>query len=159
MTKTRKTKSGSVKGHIRIPHIVMDTDDYRNLPPNAVKLLNALVYQFRGKNNGDLTAAFTYMKDFGFKSQETLTKARDSLLEAGLIVKTRQGQFMNPGGRCALYALTWLPIDECSGKQLEIGPTNLPWRKFSLEKNRKPNPVSGHGSTQFSYPQAANGAS
>ncbi len=61
MTYRRKTKTGSEHGHIRIPHIVMDNNDYRNLPPNAIKLLNALVYQYRGKNNGDLTAAFTYM--------------------------------------------------------------------------------------------------
>ena len=153
MTKRRKTRTGSQRGHIQIPHNVMDTDDYRNLPPNAVKLLNALVYQYRGKNNGDLTAAFNYMKDFGFKSKETLTKATQDLLKAELIVRTRRGWFMNPGGRCTLYALTWHPIDECPGKQLEIGPTNRPLRKFSLEKNKKPSPVSGIGSAQFSYPK------
>ena len=65
----------------------MDSDDYRNLPPNATRLLNALVCQYRGKNNGDLTAAFTYMQDFGYKSKETLQKAIVQLLDAKLITK------------------------------------------------------------------------
>ena len=136
MTYRRKTKTGSKRGHIRIPHIVMDNDDYRNLPPNAIKLLNALVYQYRGKNNGDLTAAFTYMQHFGFKSKETLHRAIRQLLEAKMIIKTRQGFFMNPGGRCALYALTWLPINECQGKKLEVNSTATPPRKFSMEQNK-----------------------
>ena len=123
MTHTRKTRTGGTRGHIQIPHIVMDSDSYRSLPANAVKLLNALVYQYRGKNNGDLTAAFNYMKDFGFKSKETLNSAIKQLLDAEMIVRTRRGWFMNPGGRCALYALTWHNIDECPGKSLEIGPT------------------------------------
>jgi hypothetical protein len=136
MTYRRKLKTGSKRGHIQIPHLVMDSDDYRKLPPNAIRLLNAFVYQYRGKNNGDLTAAFTYMQDFGFRSKETLHKAIVQLLDARLITKTRQGFFMNPGGRCALYALTWLPIDECQGKNLEVSPTNTPQRKFSMEQNK-----------------------
>ena len=136
MTFGRNTKTGSKRGHIQIPHRVMDTDDYRNLPPNAIKLLNALVYQYRGKNNGDLTAAFSYMQNFGFKSKETLHRAIRQLLATKIIIKTRQGFFMNPGGRCALYALTWLPIDECQGKKLEMNPTTTPPRKFSMEQNK-----------------------
>ncbi len=53
-----------------------------------------------------------------------------------MIIKTRQGFFMNPGGRCALYALTWLPIDECQGKKLEVNSTTTPPRKFSMEQNK-----------------------
>ena len=136
MTFRRNPKTGSKRGHIQIPHIVMDTDDYRNLPPNAIKLLNALVYQYRGKNNGDLTAAFTYMQHFGFKSKETLHRAIRQLLDADLIMRTRQGFFMNPGGRCALYALRWRLIDECPGKNLDVLPTTTPPRKFSMEKNK-----------------------
>ena len=136
MTYRRKTRTGTKQGHIRIPHVVMDNEDYRNLQPNAVRLLNALVYQYRGKNNGDLTAAFGYMQHFGFRSKETLHRAIKQLLEAGLVQKTRTGLFLNPGGQCALYALTWLPINQCAGKRLEVGPTSTPPRKFSMEKNR-----------------------
>ena len=34
-----------------------------------------------------------------------------------------------------LYALTWQPIDECRGKNLELSPTTTAPRKFSLEQN------------------------
>ena len=135
MTHRRKTKTGG-RGHIQIPHLVMNSNDYRNLPANAVKLLNALIYQYRGRNNGDLTAAFNYMRDFGFRSKVTLHRALTQLLDARLIIRTREGRFMNPGGKCALFALTWKPVDECQGRQLEFGPTNTPPRKFSLEKIR-----------------------
>ena len=95
----------------------MQTDDYKNLGGSAVKLLLALAYQYRGNNNGDLTAAFTVMRDqFGFRSPVTLARAIKALLGANLIKQTRIHQFMNPGRKCALYALTWQPIDECDGK-------------------------------------------
>jgi hypothetical protein len=103
---------------------------------NAVKLLLALAYQYRGYNNGDLHAAFSIMrKEFGFNSPVTLAKAIKALLNARMIIQTRMHQFMNPGRKCALYALTWQPIDECKGK-LDCKPTITPPRKFSMEQNK-----------------------
>jgi hypothetical protein len=131
-----KNKKSIAGPFIAIPHAVIETEDYKRLHGNAIKLLNALVYQYRGRNNGDLTAAYSYMQEFGFCSKETLSKAIKALLDANLICKTREGIFLNPGGRCALYALTWRPIDECPGKHLDYGPTTTPPRKFSMEKNR-----------------------
>ena len=124
----------------------METEDFKNLSGNAVKLLLALSYQFKGHNNGDLTAAWSVMHEkFGFKSPGVVDRAKNQLLKANFIIQTRTGVFMNPGGKCALYALTWLPIDECSGKRLEIGPTRIPIRKCSLE-NKAPNTESVQGS-------------
>jgi hypothetical protein len=48
-----------------------------------------------------------------------------------MIIKTRQGGKNYP----CLYAITWQPIDECRGKNLELGPTTTAPRKFSLELN------------------------
>ena len=121
-----------VKSFAGIPRIVMDTDDYKNLNGNAIKLLLELAYQYRGKNNGNLSATFSHMKTRGFKSKETLANALKSLQDTNLVIKTREGMFLNPGGRCALYALTWLPIDECNGKH-DVNPTTTPVRKFSLK--------------------------
>lgn len=119
-----------------IPRVVMDSDDFKSLPGNAVKLLLALSYQYRGKNNGDLTAAYSVMsKKFGFKSQATLSAALNALLGAGMIQRTRIHQFMNPGRKCALYAVTWVSRDECDGK-LDCGPTVKPLRNFKLETNK-----------------------
>ena len=123
------------KSFAGIPRIVMDTDDYKSLNGSAIKLLLELAYQYRGKNNGDLSATFSVMKKRGFKSKETLTNAIKALVDARLIEKTREGMFMNPGGKCALYALTWNNRDECQGKH-DMKPTNAPIRKFSLEKQK-----------------------
>jgi predicted transcriptional regulator len=111
----------------------MRSPDYRNLKGNAVKLLNALLMQFNGRNNGDLSAAWTLMKRQGFCSRGTLDRALEQLLDANLVMRTREGFFANPGGRCALYAVTWLPIDECPGKHLDVRATVRPHRKFSME--------------------------
>lgn len=110
----------------------MENLDYISLPGNAVKLLNELAYQYRGHNNGDLTCAWSVMKKRGFTSKGTLQRAIKLLLEKQLIVITREGRFLNPGGVCALYALTWQPIDECKGK-LDVNSTIVPIRKFSIE--------------------------
>ncbi len=103
--------------------------DYIDLPACAKVLLFELAFQYRGHNNGDLHIAWSLMKDRGFNSPVTLNKAKKALLAANLIVCTREGQFMNPGGTCSLYALTWLPIDECKGKH-QLQPTTVPIRRF-----------------------------
>lgn len=102
---------------------------YINLPPCAKILLFELALQFSGKNNGDLHIAWSLLKERGFNSPTTLDKAKKALLAANIIICTREGRFMNPGGKCALYALTWLPIDECNGKH-DLQPTTVPLRRF-----------------------------
>ena len=120
---------------------MLRSEDYRSLRGNAVKLLNALVFQFNGNNNGDLCAAWSVMHEqHGFSSKGTLTRALQELLDKNLIVKTRSSLFQNPNNQCALYALTWLRRHECPGKNLEMRPTLLPDRKFSMEKTQHPVP-------------------
>jgi len=141
MAKKRRNASatGSFAG---IPHRLMETDDFKVLSGSALKVLMMLLYQFRGKNNGDLSATATMARKWGIGSDQTLSKALKELQRANLIFQTRIGMFLNPGGRCALYALTWLSIDECNGK-LDCKPTATPLRKLSLE-NKLP-------STEFVY--------
>lgn len=136
MTKRNGPRKGVYKSYAGIPRIVCDNPDYIGLSGNAAKLLFELARQFKGKNNGDLQAAFSLMQKRGYKSKDTLNKNIKELLAANLIIKTRHGKFINPGGVCALYALTWEPIDECQGKNLEVGPTRNAPRVFSLEKNQ-----------------------
>lgn len=146
MPRSNKRKSSFKGGFAGIPRVVMDHPDYLNLSGNAVKLLNELARQYRGKNNGDLTLAYSLLKHRGFNSKGTIERCRDELLSATMIIQTRAGRFINPGGVCALYALTWHPIDECGGK-LEIGPSVTPHRQFSIENNKTPGPEIGQGST------------
>lgn len=124
-----KGRNTRIKSFAGIPRVVLDHADFIGLPPCAKVLLLELARQFRGKNNGDLQTAWSLMKHRGFRSNVTLGKARQALLAANLIVCTREGRFSNPGGVCGLYALTWLPVDECSGKH-DLVPTSKPLRKF-----------------------------
>lgn len=77
------------------------------------------------------------MQKHGFNSRDTLQRAKQQLLDANLIVETRPGRFTNPGGICPLYALTWLPVDECKGKDLIVKPTTKPLRNFWEEAREK----------------------
>ncbi|MBA4723478.1 MAG: hypothetical protein H2067_20375 [Alcanivorax sp.] len=130
-----KGKANHPGGYIGIPRRLADHRDYLSLSTSAKVVLLALVYQYRGKNNGDLSAANRLLRRWGIKSSTTAQKAIKELLEANMIMRTREGRFLNPGGRCALYALTWEPIDECGGK-LDLASTITPLRKLSLERSK-----------------------
>jgi len=112
----------------------MECPDYINLSGSAVRLLNELAYQFKGANNGDLCPAWTLMKERGFRSKSTLTRAIQELVAAEMIMLTRQGQFIR--NKASLYALTWAQIDDCSGKHLDVLQTRIPPRNFSLERQQ-----------------------
>jgi hypothetical protein len=114
-------------GFAALPHCLLNSNVYIGLSAHAVKLLNDLLAQFKGFNNGDLCLAWSIMEKRGWKSRETLGKARKQLLAAELILVSRYGDRKRPH----LYALTFFAIDECGGK-LDISATQKPlslWRK------------------------------
>jgi len=135
---------------VGIPYLVLKSSSFINLRPRAVKLMLDVALQYNGRNNGDFTVAWGFMETRGWSSKDTLSNAIRDLVDADLILKTRTGRFMNPGARCDLYAITWQPIDECPGKDLEVGPTSTPPRKFSLEPCKHPSPKTGPGSNHKS---------
>jgi len=136
-------KKGNFIRYAGIPHVVMESDDYKNLHSSAKALLLDIAYQLNGINNGDLSASFGTMKKRGWVSQETLRKARNALLDANLIMQTRQGKFQAGDSVCSLYAVTWYQIHDCVGKNLDVPPTATPPRKFSVEQSRFTEPKSG----------------
>ena len=139
MARKRHTATGRAERgtFAAIPHVVMDNADFRALSGTALKVLLGLLRQYRGKNNGDLSASFTQVQAWGINSRTTLAKALRELQQGRLIICTREGRFSNPGSLCTLYAVTWQPIDECAGK-LEVSSTVTPPRQFSLERANHP---------------------
>ena len=86
-------------------------------------LIIDLVAQYRGNNNGDLCMAWSVMKERGWKSKDTLGRAKKELLEKKWILVTRKGGRKIPD----LLALTFWAIDECNGKlDPHIHPRNKP---------------------------------
>lgn len=129
---------GGAGRYAGIPHAVMLHPDFIDLAPNAIRLLLEMARQYNGRNNGDLSAAWSLMQHRGFKSEPTLNKALHELLQRNFLVRTREGRFLNPGRLCALYALTWQAIDDCPGKNLEVASTAAPPRRFTAEIIKMP---------------------
>ena len=116
-----KFKGRAQNGYFfRFPIDVLDSPAYCGLTFKARALLLDLGAQFRGHNNGDLAAPWSWMKLRGWKSKDTMRRALLELLAAGLIELTRQGGLHCP----SLYAVTWLPINDCNGK-LDVKETSV----------------------------------
>lgn len=119
-------------GHVAIPFAVLNGAAYLGLNAHARMLLLDLAAQYRGDNNGDLCMAWKVMHPRGWKSEETLSKAKRDLLESGLLFETRKGARPN---KCSLFALTWYALDDCGGK-LDITARGFPRGAYKLKDPR-----------------------
>ena len=117
------------------PIHVLNHEIFRTLSPRATKLLIDLIAQYRGHNNGDLSATLKMMRERGWNSSDQLHKAKNELVKKDVIIVTRQGGL----NKCSLYAVTWFPIHECSGK-LDVSSTTIAPVNW---KNGLPSPPSG----------------
>lgn len=113
---------------ITLPLAVLNSRAYVGLSSHSRMLLLDLFVQYRGDNNGDLCAAWKFMQPRGWRSEETLQKAKQELIGAGLIVETRKGARPN---KASLYAVTWCALDHCGGK-LDISPSSFPRGSYRL---------------------------
>lgn len=113
----RKATGRSAATYLGIPHYVVRSEEFGQLGAWELKLLVELAAQYNGYNNGDFSAAMSILRTRGWHSTGTLSKALAKLRDGGWIVTTRHG---HRGGLCALYAVTWWPIDDCDGKWLEL---------------------------------------
>ena len=91
-----------------LPHVALRSAHWASLSPFAVKLLMELLGQYNGRNNGDLTVAWTLMSKRGWRSKASLFKAMNELESHGWIQRTRQG------GRhvATLLAITIFALDD-----------------------------------------------
>ncbi|MES2353279.1 MAG: hypothetical protein V4568_02570 [Pseudomonadota bacterium] len=113
---------------VAIPVAVLNSAAYCKASAYARMLLFDLLVQYRGDNNGDLCAAWKFMKPRGWRSEATLNKAKHELLDLGLIAETRKGARPN---KATLYAVTWCALDPCNGK-LDISPQSFPRGAYRL---------------------------
>ena len=132
MTARQRWKEGRNKRErgrfLALPYAVLTSAAYLSLSPHGIKLLIDLGVQYNGSNNGDLSAAWKLMRPRGWRSEETLAKAKRELLQTQLIVETRKGWRPN---RASLYALTFFALDYCDGK-LDIALTGFPYGAWKL---------------------------
>jgi len=141
MARTLERMKGRRDGglFVPIPLDVLTSENFRTLSPSATKLLLALMSQLRmskggPKNNGDLSAAFSNLKAYGFGSPVTVTRARRQLVDRGFIFETRKGFFPST---CTLFAITFFSLNDCNGK-LDVTPQAFPraaWRLWKATTN------------------------
>lgn len=138
------TAPAEVPGFFSIPNACLRHANYIALSPYARALLFDLAAQFHGNNNGDLNAAWSKMQERGWRAQHTLYKALKELLTTGWIVQTRPFRMGAPGVKpqCALYALTFKPIDECGGKLTKLATAAPPDSWKQAVKPGAPGPSS-----------------
>ena len=131
----RNQKSFRIKGRypfkffVMFPWDVLNHEIFRTLSPRATKLVIDIAAQYRGHNNGDLSATLSLMRVRGWNSSDQLDKAKKELVRKDVIRVARQGGL----NKCNLYALTWFPIDECNGKLDIASTTTAPvnWRNIN----------------------------
>jgi hypothetical protein len=118
---------------VTLPKVVLNSQEFARLSAYAVKLFIALCAQYNGRNNGDLCASWTLMRQRGWRSKATLHRASKELRDKGWLVVSRQGG----RNKATLYALTFLSVDECGGK-LDIDETLTPLNLWHNRKNCTP---------------------
>lgn len=129
--KARKPAKFQMQGpRIWLPLDVLQGAAYASLSTTAKALLLDLSAQLRAKygeitNNGDLTTAMSVLSEYGWKNDKTVLTASRQLEKYILIVKTRQGCLPN---RPNLFALTWLPLNECD--KLNISAKGFPFKGY-----------------------------
>lgn len=136
----RQKRDGSNGPVLVMPHVVLNSEAYKSLSGNAIKLLYDIAQQYNRYNNGSLLASFRYMSEMrGWKSSDMLAKAKNELIERELLIQTVQGQRPN---KASWYGLGWLALDDITG--LEISAQNWPrgayarWTPTQGEIKRKP---------------------
>lgn len=133
----QRTKNRSGKGtYAAKPHHLFRATTSKDKPAltailshTAFRLLDNLLAQYNGANNGDLCAARKVMKLYGWNSSGTVDGAITQLIAMGFVERTRVGG----RNQCSLYAITWLPIDECGGK-LDVKETKVPSSLWKPDK-------------------------
>jgi hypothetical protein len=117
----------------QLPHKVMRSVEMHYLQrqhPLAFVLLMQLFSLYTGVNNGDLAPALVVGL---WRSRTTFFRHLGILVQLGWLTMTRPG-YWGIKNKPALYAVSWLPIDECGGKLELMNATTTPsdrWRKFN----------------------------
>lgn len=101
-----------------IPHAALDSVAYQGATMSARCLLMELARQHNGFNNGHLHLSQQYLFRRGWKSADTIYKAKGELITRRLVILTRLGGFNIGPSR---YALTWHHINNFVGLEIKRG--------------------------------------
>ncbi|PQV52925.1 hypothetical protein [Paraburkholderia sp. BL21I4N1] len=114
MSKSKRhgASSRDAGGFVPIPWMVLDSAAYLQLSHPAKSLLLEIARQFHGDDNGRMILTLAHLKPRGWTSYDTIQRAKQELLDAGLIFETVKGHRPH---KASWYALTWLSLDKLDG--------------------------------------------
>ncbi len=127
---SKRKKPGS--RYAGLSHPLMRSAEYVGLSCRAKALLLECAFQYNGYNNGDLCLSMSILRKRGYKSNDQRCKAIQELVQKKFLIKTRQGTRSPP--KPDLYAMAFLPIDECPGKNLDVQATKIPTGYWRMSK-------------------------
>ncbi|WP_018508721.1 hypothetical protein [Thiobacillus thioparus] len=152
--KKQKRPVESIGGlYSAIPHTVLDSTAFKGASYPAKALLFELMRQHSGSNNGHLHLSFSWLQGRGWKSRDVIQRAKDELMQRGLLIQTRQGG-LNIGA--SRYGLTWLHISNFVGLEIERKDYHPGAWGFMdalpiANKNANTSPPAGKGNTASRY--------
>ncbi|WP_175765094.1 hypothetical protein [Burkholderia ambifaria] len=113
----RASSSRDPGGFVAIPWTVLDSDAYQGLSHPARSLLLEIARQYHGDDNGRMIATLAHLKPRGWTSNDTIQRAKQELLDAGLIFETVKG--CRPH-KASWYAATWWALDKLDGYDVGV---------------------------------------
>ncbi|MEO6278524.1 hypothetical protein [Roseateles sp.] len=116
----RRDRAGQRKGDlgrvpaafVALPWSVLDSGAYASLSATDKALLVEIARQSLRDNNDRLLASRAYLAGWGWESADTIHRATQNLLAAGLIHQTVQG---HRPSKASWFALTWYLLDPHPG--------------------------------------------
>jgi hypothetical protein len=111
-SKRHGASSRDAGGFVPIPWMVLDSPAYLSLSHPAKALLLEIARQFHGDDNGRMIVTLAHLKPRGWNSYDTIQRAKQELLNAGLIHETVKGHRPH---KASWYGLTWLSLDKLDG--------------------------------------------
>ena len=106
----RNSRRRSHGSFIALQKRLLNSDEFGQLSPYAVKLLLEIARHYNGKNNGDLAMPWSWLRERGWRSKSTISKAKRELIDTGFVVVThRRGRLSR---KPTTYAITWEAIDD-----------------------------------------------
>lgn len=98
---------GVDKPHVRVYRDALNSPAWRALGGSAVKLFMDMRASLGSTNNGNLDATLSKLKHRGWRSENTLAKAKRELEALGFIARTRSTIGVEHGSKtCNLYRFT-----------------------------------------------------
>lgn len=147
---------------ITLPVSVLESQAYLGLSMHARALLLEMALQHKGDNNGRLLASKKHLESRGWKSNDSITKAKRELIEAKFIHETVMGHRPH---KASWYAITW--YDLAKNDKYDDGAASLFKRgAYRLDEPLKPpvkvaknaSLIPPHGAMKNASPTPPHGA-